>query len=148
MENVIKIWCDGGCRNNQTRENIGAWAFRVPYPHGQIQQAEPVKNTTNNRMELTAVIKALQSVDSDLPIQIYLDSQYVLKGITEWIQGWKKNNWRTVNKKPIQNKELWLELDPLIQGKNISWIWVKGHSGNVGNEAVDELLNIAMNQAS
>ena len=146
---MINIYADGGCRHNKRGiENIGAWAYRIELEDSVTEYSEPVKNTTNNQMALMAVIKALSSLDAGSKAVVWLDSQYVIKGITEWSMGWKRNNWKTASKKPVQNKELWLELDRLNSLHKITWKWVKGHSGNLGNERVDYLLNQSMNQVS
>lgn len=142
---MFKIFCDGGCRNNQSKNNLGAWAFRI-YTDVQFIDAKSqcVPNTTNNIMELTAAIEALKAIPAGSWATIYLDSQYVKQGITEWIKRWKRNNWKTTKKTSVANKELWVQLDSLTQARNIKWVWVKGHSGHSGNEEVDTDLNIAM----
>lgn len=148
-KNMINIYADGGCRNNKRGiENIGAWAYRIEMEDSVTEYSEPVKNTTNNQMELMAVIKALSSLDAGSTVTVWVDSQYVYKGITEWLRGWKRNGWKTANKKPVANKDLWLELDRLNSLHKITWKWVKGHSGNLGNERVDYLLNQSMNRVS
>lgn len=145
-KNMINIYADGGCRNNKRGiENIGAWAYRIEMEDSVTEYSEPVKNTTNNKMELMAVIKALSSLDAGSTVTVWVDSQYVYKGITEWLRGWKRNGWKTANKKPVANKDLWLELESLNSLNKITWKWVKGHSGNLGNERVDYLLNQSMN---
>ena len=146
---MINIYADGGCRNNKRGiENIGAWAYRIEMEDSVTENSEPVKNTTNNQMELMAVIKALSSLDAGSTAKVWVDSQYVHKGITEWSMRWKRNNWKTKTKKDVANKDLWLELDRLNSLHKITWEWVKGHSGNLGNERVDYLLNETMNQVS
>ena len=102
------------------------------------------KETTNNRMELMAAIKALENVNKEDDIILYTDSNYVKDGITKWIDNWKKNNWKTSNKKSVKNKDLWIRLDNAINEKNISWVWVKGHAGNEGNEQADYLARSAL----
>jgi ribonuclease HI len=97
--------------------------------------------TTNNRMELTAVIEALRVLKGPSSLDLMSDSQYVLKGINEWLPNWKKRNWRTASKKPVKNVDLWQQLDSLAQSHEIKWVWVKGHSGDIGNEKADELAN-------
>ena len=97
--------------------------------------------TTNNRMELTAVIRALEALKRPLKVRVHTDSVYVQKGISEWIHGWKVRGWRTSDKKPVKNDDLWRELDTLAQQHQIEWIWVKGHAGNAGNERADALAN-------
>ena len=105
--------------------------------------------TTNNRMELSAVIEALKAIDSQAcPLTIFTDSTYVLKGMTEWIKGWKNNNWIASNKKPVKNKDLWLILDSLVSLYKIEWIWVKGHSGHPENERADYLANLGVGQVT
>ena len=98
-------------------------------------------------MELTAVIRALQALKRPCQVRIYTDSVYVQKGITEWMKGWKARNWRTSDKKPVKNEDLWRELDQTVQPHNIEWLWVKGHAGNVGNERADALANQGVLQA-
>ena len=143
---MINIYADGGCRpNKRSIENIGAWAYRIELENSVIENSEPVKNTTNNQMELMAVIKALSILETGSTATVWVDSQYVQKGITEWIEGWKRKNWITKKKTAVLNKELWLELDRINSLHNITWKWVKGHSGNAGNERVDYLLNQSMN---
>jgi ribonuclease HI len=97
--------------------------------------------TTNNKMELTAVIRALEALKQPSKVSIYTDSQYVQKGISEWIHGWKRNGWKTADKKPVKNKELWVELDELRKKHDIEWHWVKGHAGHPENERADQLAN-------
>ena len=144
---MINIYADGGCRHNKRGiENIGAWAYRIELGNSVIENSEPVKNTTNNQMELIAVIKALSVLEAGSTATVWVDSQYVHKGITEWIESWKRSNWRTKKKTAVQNKELWLELDRLNSLHTITWKWIKSHNGNVGNERVDYLLNQIMNQ--
>ena len=103
------------------------------------------KLTTNNRMEITATIKSLETIEKNVEVILYTDSKYVINGITNWIKSWKKNNWVSSNKKAVKNIDLWKDLDSLVQNKTISWKWVKGHSGNEMNEKVDE---IARNELS
>jgi ribonuclease HI len=97
--------------------------------------------TTNNRMELTAAIKALNALDADSQVQLYTDSKYVMDGINEWMPNWKKRGWRTAANKPVKNKDLWQELDTAVDRHAIDWFWVKGHAGNTGNEMADQLAN-------
>ena len=102
--------------------------------------------STNNKMELTAVIRGLQALTKSCDVVITTDSKYVLTGITEWIESWKKRNWRTASKKPVLNVELWKELDGLVGGHTIEWIWVKGHSGHAENEIADQLANLGIDE--
>lgn len=103
--------------------------------------------TTNNRMEMMAVIKGLQAVSEGSAVLIYLDSEYVRKGITEWISGWKRKGWRTSTGQPVKNSDLWRELDALVTTRQVTWQWVKGHAGNPGNERADALANMGVQQA-
>lgn len=103
-------------------------------------------NTTNNRMELTAVIRALEALKRECAIRIYTDSSYVQKGITEWIRNWKLRNWVTSDRKPVKNADLWKSLDLLVEQHQIEWVWVKGHAGNAGNERADALANKGVEQ--
>jgi ribonuclease HI len=131
--NPIEIYTDGACKGNP---GPGGWG--VLLKHGSTEKelfgGEP--STTNNRMELMAVIQALTALKKPCDITLYLDSQYVLKGITEWIPGWKAKGWSTAAKQPVKNVELWQQLDQLVQesGHHIDWRWVRGHNGDPGNE--------------
>ena len=102
------------------------------------------KSTTNNKMELSAVIHGLSALKEPCQVKLFTDSKYVMDGINSWIHNWKKNDWKTANKKPVKNKELWVQLDQLVQKHKISWNWVKGHSGDPGNERADELANLGI----
>ena len=144
------IYTDGGCSGNP---GPGGWAYVMVLKtfQGDSVAAEEwggEPNTTNNRMELTAVISALKALKTkpDLPRQLtlYTDSQYVQKGITEWIRTWKRNSWRTSDKKLVKNKDLWLELDKLAAEFPVSWGWVRGHAGNEYNERCDALTQKAI----
>lgn len=138
---MIEIFTDGACRGNPGPGGWGA-VLRAGAHEKKISGAE--KHTTNNRMELMAVIKALESVKNSSKIAITTDSQYVKNGISLWIHGWKKNGWKTSDKKPVKNIDLWQELDTLVQSHDISWHWVRGHTGHPENELADELANIAI----
>ena len=133
---MIKIYTDGSCLNNPGN---GGWAAIIKINNEVKKISGSVKDTTNNKMELMAPIKALQEIKGQQPIEIYTDSQYVRLGITDWIHKWIKNNWLTSNKKPVKNKELWLQLYELNKSHKIKWIWVKAHAGNILNEEVDLL---------
>ena len=150
METPIKIYTDGGCSGNP---GPGGWAYVIIMQTFQGEQiiaknmgAE--KMTTNNKMELTAVIEALRELkkmkDAPRKTSVYTDSQYVQKGISEWIHNWKRNSWRTSDKKPVKNKELWLELDSLASDFSVNWEWVKGHAGNEYNEICDSMTQDAI----
>ena len=137
MKTVI-IYTDGACRGNP---GPGGWGVLIEYGESRKQLYGGDISTTNNKMELTAAIMALKEVKEPCEIILYTDSKYVLQGIEEWIHNWKKRGWRGANKKPIKNIELWKELDELRDEHNIKWNWVKGHSGDPGNETADMLAN-------
>ncbi|MDD4779073.1 MAG: ribonuclease HI [Tissierellia bacterium] len=146
--NKIYIFCDGGCRGNQFEHNIGGWGAVITYGDKTKEIYGNTKDTTNNIMELTSCIKALKTLKRyDIPIEVTMDSQYVIKGMNEWIQGWIKKGWRNSQKKPVENKELWQEL---LELKNrftdIKFIQCQGHADNKGNNRADELANIAMGE--
>ncbi|MEO8417804.1 MAG: ribonuclease HI [Methylophilaceae bacterium] len=134
----IEIYADGACKGNPGPGGWGAW---LAFDGHEKELCGGELLTTNNRMELTAVIRALEALKRPSKVKIYTDSVYVQKGITEWIHGWKTRGWRTSDKKPVKNEELWRELDGLSQQHEIVWIWVKGHAGDVGNERADALAN-------
>ena len=135
---MIEIYTDGACRGNP---GPGGWAalLRSGEHEREISGAEPL--TTNNRMELTAVIRALASLRRRCPVAVYTDSQYVRNGIQTWIHAWKRNGWKTADKKPVKNAELWQELDRLASRHEVTWHWVKGHADTPGNHRADELAN-------
>ena len=139
----ISIYTDGACKGNPGE---GGWGAILEYK-GTIKEISGYSNnTTNNIMELTAVIKALEALKSSCQIILTTDSQYVKNGITDWIHNWKKNGWKTANKKPVKNKELWILLDTVTQKHSIQWEWIKGHSGHPQNERADELANLIIEQ--
>ncbi len=133
VNDIVIIYTDGACRGNP---GIGAWAATLEYNGNTKDIFGFVEYTTNNQMELTAVIESLKILKRQCDVVIYTDSQYVQKGITEWIHGFKKRNWKNV-----KNVELWLELDELNNNHKVTWHWVRGHSGNLKNEYVDQLAN-------
>ena len=133
---MIKIYTDGACSGNP---GPGGWGFVIIDGENTKSFSGGEDATTNNRMELTAAIKAIESVDINESIMLHTDSTYVQKGITEWIINWKKNGWKTSTKKIVKNKELWMQLDNLINKHNVTWKWVKGHAGFEFNEKADEL---------
>ena len=139
---MIKIYTDGSCLGNP---GLGGWAAIIFLNDKKIKIKGKKKNTTNNQMELMAPIKALKKIPVGEKVQIYTDSKYVKMGITEWIESWKKNNWKTSSKKKVKNKDLWKELDRLSEKYQIKWLWVKGHSGDIVNEEVDQLAKEAAN---
>ena len=138
MTESIKIFTDGACRGNPGPGGWGALIIENKEEHS-LWGGE--KNTTNNKMEMTAAIKALEYFTNSSNIQLTTDSNYVKDGIESWIEGWKRNGWKTTSKKPVKNKELWVRLDDLNNFHNISWNWVKGHSGHRENEIADLLAN-------
>ncbi len=145
MEKIV-IYTDGGCRGNP---GVGGWGVWLRYGDHDKKLKGGEKNTTNNRMELTAAIKALEAIKSStIDIDLYTDSKYVMTGINEWIKGWKARDWKTANKKPVKNVDLWQQLDLMNIKHNVHWHWVKGHSGDLGNEMADELANLAMDEIS
>ncbi len=137
MKTVI-IYTDGACRGNP---GPGGWGVLIEYGEVSKRLYGGDVSTTNNKMELTAAIMALKEIREPCKIILYTDSKYVLQGIEEWIHNWKKKGWRGANKKPVKNIELWKELDELRDEHNIKWNWVKGHSGDPGNETADMLAN-------
>jgi ribonuclease HI len=138
---IVEIYTDGACRGNPGAGGWGA-VLRCGEAKKEIFGGEP--HTTNNRMELTAVIRALEALKVPSRLRLYTDSQYVKHGICEWILQWKKRDWRTVDRKPVKNADLWRRLDELAQKHEIDWVWVRGHSGHDGNERADELANLGV----
>ena len=138
MNKKVDIYTDGACSGNP---GPGGWGVLIEIDNKNIELSGGDKDTTNNRMELMAAIKALEEIDKNYEITLYTDSNYVKDGITSWISNWKKNNWKTASKKDVKNKELWQKLDELISYHQVQWHWVKGHSGDVGNETADLLAN-------
>lgn len=134
----VEIYTDGACRGNP---GPGGWGALLIYGATEKEIYGGESNTTNNRMELSAAIEALKTLKRPCELTLYTDSQYVRKGILEWIVGWKARNWKTAAKKPVKNEDLWRALDEQVQRHQIKWVWVKGHAGNVGNEKADELAN-------
>ena len=134
----VVIYTDGACKGNPGPGGWGAW-LRWGAHEKELFGGEPA--TTNNRMELTAVIESLSLLKRRTPVAIYTDSEYVKNGITSWIHGWKKRAWRTADNKPVKNIDLWQKLDALVAQHNVAWHWVKGHAGDPGNERADALAN-------
>lgn len=134
----VEIYADGACKGNP---GPGGWGvlLRAGGHEKELFGGEP--GTTNNRMELTAVIRALEALKRTSDVDVYTDSQYVQKGITEWVRSWKARGWLTADRKPVKNVALWRELDALAQAHTVRWHWVKGHAGHPGNERADELAN-------
>ncbi len=135
---VVTVYADGACKGNP---GPGGWGVLIRMGQHSKELFGGEIMTTNNRMELTAVIRALEALKRSCQLKIYTDSVYVQKGMTEWIVGWKARGWRTSDKKPVKNDDLWQQLDGLAQTHEIEWIWVKGHAGHEGNERADVLAN-------
>lgn len=145
---IVQIWTDGACKGNP---GPGGWGVYMKYKDINYAGREHELfggelETTNNRMEMMAVIKALEFFKSSWPIELYVDSQYVKKGLTEWMPGWIKRDWKNSAKQPVKNKDLWLQLLEQTKRHQIEWFWVKGHSGDAGNERADELANLGVEQ--
>ena len=136
MAKSIIIYTDGACSGNP---GPGGWGVLMRAGEHKKELCGGELDTTNNRMEMMAVIEALSALKKYSSVKIYTDSKYVLQGITEWMDGWKANNWKTASKKPVKNKDLWQRIDTLVQAHNVEFVWVKGHAGDPGNERADEL---------
>lgn len=142
-EKIVEIYTDGACRGNP---GPGGWGVLLRLGKHEKTFCGGAQETTNNRMELLAAIRALQALKRPVTAHLHTDSQYVIKGIEEWIHGWKRNGWRTANRQPVKNADLWQELDTLRSPHQITWIWVKGHAGHRDNERVDALANQGIDQ--
>ncbi len=138
--NPIDVYTDGACKGNP---GPGGWGVLMKSGTTEKELFGGERNTTNNRMEMMAVIEALASLKRPCAVTMYVDSQYVLKGITEWLPGWKAKGWRTASKQPVKNVDLWQRMDELVAtgGHTIDWRWVRGHNGDPGNERADVLAN-------
>jgi ribonuclease HI len=141
---TIYIYSDGACKGNP---GAGGWGALLVTDGHRKEICGGEANTTNNRMEMTAVIRALESLKRPSTVEVHTDSQYVQKGISEWMAGWKRRNWRTADGKPVKNQDLWLQLDALSQLHRIEWKWVRGHNGHPENERADALANQGVLQA-
>ncbi|WP_110665386.1 ribonuclease HI [Salinicola halophilus] len=139
----VTIYTDGGCRGNP---GPGGWGALLEAGRHRKTLKGGERDTTNNRMELTAAIQALRALDRPCRVDLWTDSQYVRKGITEWIHGWQKRGWQTAAKQPVKNAELWRALLAETERHQVEWHWVKGHSGHEGNEAADRLVNEAIDE--
>ena len=142
---MIEIYTDGACRGNPGR---GGWAALLLSGEHEREISGAEEHTTNNRMELTAVIRALEALKRPVQARVYTDSEYVRRGVTEWLAAWKARGWRTADRKPVKNQDLWQRLDELRAGHRIEWHWVPGHAGVPGNERVDRLANEAIDTLS
>jgi len=141
MSQAVEIYTDGACRGNP---GPGGWGALLIAGGNERELSGAETLTTNNRMELTAVIRALEALKRPVQGNLYTDSQYVRKGVLEWMPQWKARGWKTADKKPVKNQDLWQALDDLVHRHKLEWHWVKGHSGNAGNERVDDLANRAI----
>jgi len=143
LTTTIEIYTDGACRGNP---GPGGWgALLIAGRHRKtLHGGEP--ETTNNRMELTAAIEALNALKRPSTVALHTDSKYVMHGITEWMHNWKKRGWKTANRKPVKNQDLWMALDEAIARHDITWKWVKGHDGDPGNEEADRLANLGIDE--
>ena len=138
MNPRVEIYTDGACRGNP---GPGGWGVLLVAGKHRKTLHGGERETTNNRMELTAAIEALNALKGSRAVRLYTDSKYVMHGITEWMDNWKKRGWKTANRKPVKNQDLWMALDEAIAKHDIEWRWVKGHDGNPGNEEADALAN-------
>lgn len=139
--NHVELYTDGACSGNP---GPGGWGALLRYKgtEKELSGAEP--ETTNNRMELMAAIEGLKAVKRTCDVTLYTDSKYVLQGVTEWMDGWKSRGWKTADKKPVKNQDLWMALDEQVNRHHVKWQWVKGHNGHIENERVDELARMAI----
>lgn len=134
----VQAYTDGACKGNP---GPGGWGTLLRWGSHEKELCGGELETTNNRMELMAAIQALESIRAGCEVDLYTDSTYVMKGISEWIEGWKRKGWKTASKKPVKNQDLWQRLDQARQAHSVNWHWVKGHAGHEGNERADELAN-------
>jgi len=134
----VNAWTDGACKGNP---GVGGWGVLVNIEGKEQTFCGGEAHTTNNRMEMMAVLKALEAVKPDTRIILHTDSQYVHKGMTEWLPNWKRRQWKTADRKPVKNADLWQALDVLVSERQVQWRWVRGHAGDVGNERADQLAN-------
>lgn len=144
MNESVDIYTDGACKGNP---GPGGWGALLKYGEHERELFGGESLTTNNRMELTAVIEALRALKRPSRVVVHTDSQYVQKGVTEWLRNWKQRGWKTADRKPVKNEDLWRALDALLASHQISWRWVRGHSGHPENERADALANRGVPQA-
>ncbi len=143
-DQTLHMWTDGACKGNP---GVGGWGVLMRYGDHTKELFGGEKLTTNNRMELLAVIRGLEALQRPTEVHLHVDSVYVMNGITKWIHGWKRNGWKTADKKPVKNADLWQELDAQVAQHRIRWEWVKGHAGDPGNERADQLANLGVDEA-
>src|SRR5215468_4103041 len=136
MTRSVDIWTDGACSGNP---GPGGWGAVLRYGETEKELSGAEAATTNNRMELMAAIQALEALKGDVKVTLHTDSKYVMDGVTKWIHGWKKNGWKTADKKPVKNEDLWKRLETAMAPHRVEWLWVKGHAGHPENERVDAL---------
>jgi ribonuclease HI len=141
MTDIVEIHTDGACKGNP---GAGGWGALLAWNGKTSELYGGEAHTTNNRMEMTAVIRALEALKRKSRVRLHTDSKYVQQGISEWIHSWKKRGWRTADRKPVKNEDLWRRLDQLAGEHEIEWLWVRGHDGNPGNERADELANLGV----
>ena len=142
-ESVVEIYTDGACRGNP---GPGGWGVLLRYGDHQRHLSGAERDTTNNRMELTAAIAGLAALKRRSTVALYTDSQYVKNGISEWLESWKARGWKTAARKPVKNVDLWRQLDELSRNHVVQWRWIRGHAGHPDNEAVDRLANVAIDE--
>ena len=135
---IVTIYTDGACKGNP---GVGGWGVVLISGEHRKELYGAEAHTTNNRMELTAAIMALEALRKPCDVQLFTDSQYVLKGMTEWLPGWKARGWKTADRKPVKNVDLWMRLEKALARHKVTWVWVRGHNGDPGNEAADALAN-------
>lgn len=135
------LYTDGACKGNP---GVGGWGVILRYGSREKELFGGDVHTTNNRMELTAIIQGLSALNRSCEVHIYTDSQYVKNGMEKWIHNWKRNGWKTASKQPVKNEDLWKQLDEQVQRHQVTWIWVKGHAGHAENERADTLANLGI----
>ncbi len=137
----VELFTDGACSGNP---GPGGWGALLRYKSTEKELSGAEPDTTNNRMELMAAIEGLKAMKRACHVTLYTDSKYVLQGVTEWMDGWKARGWKTADKKPVKNQDLWMALDEQVKRHTVKWEWVKGHNGHIENERVDELARMAI----